>query len=74
MGTHDNSDSFDATMHDPRLLSDSLIPFGPNSVPGGHDVSVGHLQSLSEKRRTLIRQVEDMRHQLKQGVRAYCRA
>ncbi len=54
-------------MHDPRLLSDQPDALRTQLGSRGHDVPWGSIQSLAEKRRGLIRQVEDMRHQLKQG-------
>ncbi|MEX2491085.1 MAG: serine--tRNA ligase [Nitrospirales bacterium] len=54
-------------MHDPRLLSDQLDSLRAQLGARGNDVPWDTIQSLSEQRRTLIQQVEDMRHQLKQG-------
>jgi seryl-tRNA synthetase len=54
-------------MHDPRLLSDQSDVLRTQLGSRGHDVPWDTIQALSEKRRALIRQVEDMRHQLKQG-------
>ena len=54
-------------MHDPRLLSDQPDALRTQLGSRGQDVPWDIIQSLSEKRRALIRQVEDMRHQLKQG-------
>ena len=54
-------------MHDPRLLSDRPDALRTQLGSRGHDVPWDAIQALSEKRRALIRQVEDMRHQLKQG-------
>ena len=54
-------------MHDPRLLSDQLKSLRAQLGSRGSDVPWDTIQSLSEKRRTFIRQVEEMRHQLKQG-------
>ena len=54
-------------MHDPRLLSDQSEALRTQLGSRGHDVPWDVIQALSEKRRALIRQVEDMRHQLKQG-------
>jgi seryl-tRNA synthetase len=54
-------------MHDPRLLSDQPNALRTQLGSRGHDVPWDIIQNLSEKRRALIRQVEDMRHQLKQG-------
>ena len=54
-------------MHDPRLLSDQSDFLRTQLGSRGHDVPWDTIQSLSEKRRALIRLVEDMRHQLKQG-------
>jgi len=54
-------------MHDPRLLSDQLESLRAQLGSRGSDVPWDTIQSLSEKRRTFIHQVEEMRHQLKQG-------
>jgi len=54
-------------MHDPRLLSDQPEALRTQLGSRGHDVPWDTIQARSEKRRALIRQVEDMRHQLKQG-------
>ncbi len=54
-------------MHDPRLLYDSRDSLREQLGPRGTDVPWDTIQSLSEKRRALIRQIEDLRHQLKQG-------
>jgi seryl-tRNA synthetase len=54
-------------MHDPRLLSDQPDSLRAQLGSRGHDVPWDTIQSLSEKRRALIGQVEEMRHQLKQG-------
>jgi seryl-tRNA synthetase len=54
-------------MHDPRLLSDQPDSLRTQLGSRGYDVPWDTIQSLSEKRRALIRQVEEMRHQLKQG-------
>ena len=54
-------------MHNPRLLSDQLESLRAQLGSRGSDVSWDAIQSLSEQRRTCLRQVEDMRHQLKQG-------
>ncbi len=54
-------------MHDPRLLSDQLESLRAQLGSRGSDVPWDTIQSLSEKRRTFIRQVEEMRHHLKQG-------
>ena len=54
-------------MHDPRLLSDQLDSLRAQLGTRGNEVPWGTIQSLSESGETLIRQVEDMRHQLKQG-------
>lgn len=54
-------------MHDPRLLYDSRDSLREQLGPRGTDVPWDIIQSLSEKRRALIRQIEDLRHQLKQG-------
>ena len=54
-------------MHDPRLLSDQLDSLRAQLGARGNDVPWDTIQSLSDKRRTLIQQVEEMRHQLKQG-------
>ena len=54
-------------MHDPRLLSDQPNPLRTQLGSRGHDVPWDTIQALSDKRRALIQQVEDLRHQLKQG-------
>ncbi len=54
-------------MHDPRLLNDQLDTFRGQLGSRGDDVSWDTVHTLTEKRRALIRQVEDLRHQLKQG-------
>ena len=54
-------------MHDLRLLNDQLNSLRTTLGPRGADVSWDTIQALSEKRRAGIRQVEEMRHQLKQG-------
>jgi len=54
-------------MHNPRLLSDQLDSLRAQLGSRGADVPWDTIQSLSETRRTKTRQVEDMRHQLKQG-------
>ena len=54
-------------MHDPRLLNDQLESLRTQLGSRGSDVPWDTIQSLSEQRRTCLRQVEDMRHQLKQG-------
>ena len=54
-------------MHNPRLLSDHLDSLRAQLGARGADVPWDTIQSLSETRRTKTRQVEDMRHQLKQG-------
>ncbi len=54
-------------MHNPRLLSDQLESLRAQLGSRGSDVPWDAIQSLSEQRRTCLRQVEDMRHQLKQG-------
>jgi len=54
-------------MHDPRLLSDQLDSLRAQLGARGNDVPWPTIQSLADKRRTLIQQVEEMRHQLKQG-------
>lgn len=54
-------------MHDPRLLSDQPDDLRTQLGSRGHDVPWEAIHALSEKRRALIRQVEEMRHQLKQG-------
>jgi seryl-tRNA synthetase len=54
-------------MHDPRLLSDQLDSLRAQLGARGNEVPWDTIQSLSAKRRNLIQQVEDMRHQLKQG-------
>ena len=54
-------------MHDPRLLSDQPDTLRTQLRSRGNDVPWDVIHALSEKRRALIRQVEEMRHQLKQG-------
>jgi len=54
-------------MHDPRLLNDQLESLRTRLGSRGPDVPWETIQSLSEQRRTCLHQVEDMRHQLKQG-------
>ena len=54
-------------MHDPRLLSDQLDSLRAQLGARGNDVPWPTIQSLADTRRTLIQQVEEMRHQLKQG-------
>ncbi|MDH5587563.1 MAG: serine--tRNA ligase [Nitrospirota bacterium] len=54
-------------MHDPRLLSDQLDSLRAQLGARGNDVHWPTIQSLADTRRTLIQQVEEMRHQLKQG-------
>ncbi len=54
-------------MHDPRLLYDNRDSLCDQLGPRGTDVPWDTIQSLSETRRSLIRQIEDLRHQLKQG-------
>ena len=54
-------------MHDPRLLNDQLDALRAQLGARGNDIPWDTIQALSEKRRSLIRQVEDMRYQLKQG-------
>ena len=54
-------------MHDPRLLSNQLDSLRTQLGSRGTDVPWDTIHILSEKRRTLIQQVEEMRHQLKQG-------
>ena len=54
-------------MHDSRLLSDQLDSLRTQLGTRGKDVPWDTIHALSEQRRNLIRQVEDLRHQLKQG-------
>ena len=54
-------------MHDPRLLSDQSDSLRTHLGSRGHDVPWDTIHTLSDKRRALIQQVEDLRHQLKQG-------
>ena len=54
-------------MHDPRLLSDQLDSLRTRLGSRGTDVPWDTIQSLTEKRRGLIQQIEAMRHDLKQG-------
>jgi len=54
-------------MHDPRLLSNQLDSLRTQLGSRGTDVPWDTIHTLSEKRRTLIQHVEELRHQLKQG-------
>ncbi len=54
-------------MHDPRLLNEQIDSLRSQLNARGTDVPWATIQELSEKRRTFIRRIEDLRHQLKQG-------
>ncbi len=54
-------------MHDIRYLSDHLEQLQSHLGPRGEDIPWETLQALTNQRRTLIVQVEDLRHQLKKG-------
>ena len=54
-------------MHDPRVLKDQLAALQEQLGPRGNDIPWDHVQKLTEQRRELIAQVEDLRHQLKLG-------
>ena len=54
-------------MHDPRLLSDQSDSLRAQLGGRGTDVPWDTIQSLSDSRRAFIHQIEDLRHQLKQG-------
>ncbi len=54
-------------MHDPRLLSDQSETLRARLGARGSDAPWDTIQSLSDSRRAFIHQIEDMRHQLKQG-------
>mgnify|MGYP000117873573 CR=1 FL=1 len=54
-------------MHDPRLLSDQSDSLRAQLGARGTDVPWDTIQSLSDSRRAFIHQIEDLRHQLKQG-------
>ncbi len=54
-------------MHDPRLLHDQLDSLRAHLGFRGVDVPWDTIQTLAEKRRILIRQIEDKRHHLNQG-------
>ncbi len=54
-------------MHDPRLLSDQSDSLRAQLGTRGTDVPWDTIQSLSDSRRAFIHQIEDLRHQLKQG-------
>lgn len=59
--------SYQALMHDLRTLSDSLDHLQSQLGPRGADVPWEAIQTLVAKRRALITQTEDLRHQLKKG-------
>ena len=54
-------------MHDPRLLSDQSESLRAQLGARGTDVPWNTIQALSNSRRAFIHQIEDLRHQLKQG-------
>lgn len=54
-------------MHDPRLLSDQSESLRAQLGARGSDVPWDTIQTLSDTRRAFIHQIEDLRHQLKQG-------
>ncbi len=54
-------------MHDPRLLSDQSDSLRAQLGARGTDVPWDTIQTLSDSRRAFIHQIEDLRHQLKQG-------
>ncbi len=54
-------------MHDPRLLSDQSESLRVQLGARGSDVPWESIQTLSDTRRAFIHQIEDLRHQLKQG-------
>ncbi len=54
-------------MHDPRLLSDQSESLRAQLGARGSDVPWQSIQTLSDTRRAFIHQIEDLRHQLKQG-------
>ncbi len=54
-------------MHDPRVLKDQLATLQEQLGTRGKDIPWDQIQKLTEQRRELIAQVEDLRHQLKLG-------
>ena len=54
-------------MHDPRLLIDQLESFRDQLGLRGNEVPWDSIRALSQQRRELIRQIEELRHRLKQG-------
>ena len=54
-------------MHDPRYLRDNLDLVRTSLGRRGQDVPWDAIQKLSEERRTLTTQVEQLRHELKKG-------
>lgn len=54
-------------MHDPTHLRENLNLVRTSLGRRGHDVPWDSLQKLSEERRTLTTQVEQLRHELKKG-------
>ncbi len=54
-------------MHDIRVLSDQLDQLQSQLGSRGQDVSWETIQALTGRRRTLIAEVEHLRHQLKKG-------
>ncbi len=54
-------------MHDPRILSDQPESLRAQLGVRGSDVPWETIQTLSDRRRAFIHQIEDLRHQLKQG-------
>ena len=68
MGTHDKFGFLPTQPCTiPAYSVTSLMSLRTQLGSRGHDVLWDTIQELSEKRRALIRQIEDMRHQLKQG-------
>ena len=54
-------------MHDIRVLSDQLDQLQSQLGSRGADVPWDSVQTLASQRRTLIKEVEELRHQLKKG-------
>ena len=54
-------------MHDPKYLRDNLDTVRTALGTRGHDVPWDAVQTLSEERRMLTTQVEQLRHELKKG-------
>lgn len=54
-------------MHDPKYLRDNLDAVRAALGPRGQDVPWDSVQTLSEERRALTTQVEQLRHELKKG-------